>query len=70
MLSTEFRGQGIATQAVRLLVRHLFDGLLINRLEIRMDARNLASERVAIKCGFTKEAWRAEQISYVASTST
>jgi ribosomal-protein-alanine N-acetyltransferase len=55
MFSREHRGRGIATQAVRLLVRHLFDSLLINRLEIRMDTRNLASERVAVKCGFTKE---------------
>lgn len=55
MLSPEHRGRGIATRAVRLLVRHLFDSLLINRLEIRMDTRNQASERVAIKCGFTKE---------------
>lgn len=55
MLSTEHRGRGIATQAVRLLVRHLFDSLLINRLEIRMDTRNLASEKVAVKAGFTKE---------------
>jgi ribosomal-protein-alanine N-acetyltransferase len=55
MLSTDHRGRGIASQALRLLVRHLFDSLLISRLEIRMDTRNLASERVAVKCGFTKE---------------
>ena len=55
MLSTEHRGRGVATQAVRLLARHLFDSLLINRLEIRMDTRNAASERVAIKSGFSKE---------------
>lgn len=55
MLSLEHRGRGIASQAVRLLARHLFDSLLINRLEIRMDTRNAASEQVAIKCGFTRE---------------
>ena len=43
------------TEAVRLLARHLFESMLINRLEIRMDARNLASEKVAIKSGFKKE---------------
>lgn len=32
-----------------------FESLLINRMEIRMGMRNLASERVAIKCGITKE---------------
>ncbi|MCF2909262.1 GNAT family N-acetyltransferase [Pseudoalteromonas sp. DL2-H2.2] len=33
----------------------MFKGHCINRLEIRMDTRNTASERVAIKCGFEKE---------------
>ena len=55
MLSAEHRGAGMASEAVALLSRHLFDSLLINRLEIRMDTHNLASEKVAIKCGFTKE---------------
>jgi RimJ/RimL family protein N-acetyltransferase len=55
MLSGEHRGAGIATKAVLLLVRHLFESTLINRLEIRMDTRNLASEKVAIKAGFKKE---------------
>jgi ribosomal-protein-alanine N-acetyltransferase len=49
------RNRGIMSQAVGLLVRQLFGSLQINRLEIRMDTRNLASEKVAIKCGFTKE---------------
>lgn len=40
---------------VRLLVRYLFDSTLINRLENRMDTRNEASEKVAIKNGFQKE---------------
>jgi [ribosomal protein S5]-alanine N-acetyltransferase len=54
-LTKEYRGRGVATEAVNLLVRFLFNSTLINRLEIRMDTRNLASERVAIKCGFKKE---------------
>jgi ribosomal-protein-alanine N-acetyltransferase len=54
-LSNEYRGRGIGTEAVRLLVRHLFSSTLVNRLEIRMDTRNQASEKVAIKCGFQKE---------------
>jgi RimJ/RimL family protein N-acetyltransferase len=49
------RGKGIVSQAVSLLSSYLFNGLRINRLEIRMDTRNLASQKVAIKCGFTKE---------------
>ena len=54
-LSSEHRGRGITTEAVRLLVRYLFNSSLVNRLEIRMDTRNQASEKVAIKCGFQKE---------------
>ncbi|MBV8665579.1 MAG: GNAT family N-acetyltransferase [Burkholderiaceae bacterium] len=55
IFAVDQRGAGIATEAVTLLSRHLFDLLQINRLEIRMDSRNLASEKVAIKCGFKKE---------------
>lgn len=54
-LSNEYRGRGFVTEAVRLLVRYLFDSTLVNRLEIRMDTRNEASEKVAIKSGFQKE---------------
>lgn len=54
-LASEYRGQGVVTEAVNLLVRYLFNSTLVNRLEIRMDTRNQASERVAIKCGFNKE---------------
>jgi ribosomal-protein-alanine N-acetyltransferase len=46
-LSNEYRGQGIGTEAVRLLVHHLFSSTLLNRLEIRMDTRNQASETSA-----------------------
>lgn len=54
-LSSEHRGRGITTEAVRLLARYLFNSSLVNRLEIRMDTRNQSSEKVAIKCGFQKE---------------
>lgn len=49
------RGKGIMSQAVGLLAQQLFRSMHINRLEIRMDTRNLASEKVALKCGFQKE---------------
>lgn len=62
-LSNEYRGKGIGTEAVRLLVRHLFSSTLVNRLEIRTNARNQASENVAIKCGFKRKACRGEPIS-------
>lgn len=55
LFDIEQRGTGIISQAVTLLTSYLFNGLDINRLEIRMDTNNLASEKVAIKCGFQKE---------------
>lgn len=55
LFDTEQRGKGIVSEAVSLLTDYLFNSLHINRLEIRMDTRNIASEKVAIKCGYTKE---------------
>ncbi len=55
VLAQTQRNRGIATRAVRMLSQYLFNTLLINRLEIRMNTANLASEKVAIKCGFTRE---------------
>ncbi len=55
LFATEQRNRNIMSRAVRLLVDYLFSSRMLNRLEIRMDVRNLASEKVAIKLGFTKE---------------
>jgi RimJ/RimL family protein N-acetyltransferase len=55
LFDVEQRGKGIMSQAVELLTNYLFSSQQINRIEIRMDTNNLASEKVAIKCGFTKE---------------
>ncbi|HEY8938878.1 MAG TPA: GNAT family protein [Cellvibrio sp.] len=51
----EFRNQGIATEAVTLLVKYLFDNKPINRLQIVMPVAHLACEKIALKCGFVKE---------------
>ena len=55
MFSKEFRGKGIMSEAVQLLTDYLFKTLLINRLAIHMHVNNIASEKVAINCGFKKE---------------
>jgi RimJ/RimL family protein N-acetyltransferase len=55
IFSIEHRGKGIASEAIGLLTGYLFNSRLINRLEIRLDVENRASERVAIKCNFKKE---------------
>lgn len=46
---------GIATEAVRQLEKIGFEQLDLHRIAILMDTRNLASERVAQKCGYKKE---------------
>jgi len=46
---------GIATEAVRQLEKVGFEQLDLQRIVILMDTRNLASERVAQKCGYEKE---------------
>jgi RimJ/RimL family protein N-acetyltransferase len=52
---TGLGGQGLATEAVTALARVAFDRLRAQRVEIRLDARNPASRRVAERAGFTFE---------------
>ena len=49
------RGRGVATRAVRLLARWAFDALGVARLELTCGPDNVASQRVAERCGFTRE---------------
>jgi ribosomal-protein-alanine N-acetyltransferase len=55
LFSSESRGKGIMSEAVQLLSDYLFNTMLINRLDIHMNVNNIASEKVAIKCGFKLE---------------
>ncbi len=45
-------GRGYVTEAVRLITAYAFDSLGARRVEIRCDARNIRSARVARRCGF------------------
>jgi RimJ/RimL family protein N-acetyltransferase len=49
------RNQGYATEAVTALVDYLFRAFEINRVECNTVTTNLASLRLAEKCGFTRE---------------
>lgn len=49
-------GKGYVTELTRALARMAFDTLDARRVEIRMDDSNVASWRVAERCGFTLEA--------------
>jgi RimJ/RimL family protein N-acetyltransferase len=48
-------GRGFVTEAVRALNRFAFDQLGARRVEVRMDANNERSRRVAERAGFTFE---------------
>jgi RimJ/RimL family protein N-acetyltransferase len=49
------RGRGIATQALRMLTAWAFAELGLERIELRIDPENPASERVAERVGYTRE---------------
>ncbi|MBN1696150.1 MAG: GNAT family N-acetyltransferase [Spirochaetales bacterium] len=49
------RRKGIMTEAVKLLCGYLFSAKNVNRLEIRTHPDNIASQKVALKAGFTRE---------------
>jgi RimJ/RimL family protein N-acetyltransferase len=49
------RGRGIATDALKLLSRWAFDQLGLQRLQLKADPDNAASQRVAEKAGYQRE---------------
>jgi RimJ/RimL family protein N-acetyltransferase len=55
-LAREARGQGHATRAVRLITAWGFRSLGLERIDLLAATDNPASQRVAERCGFTREA--------------
>jgi RimJ/RimL family protein N-acetyltransferase len=55
-LAPHARGRGVATRAVLMLARWAFEDLKIQRLQLTCGPDNEASQRVAERCGFTREA--------------
>ena len=55
-LHLDYQGQGLMNEAVERLTRFAFDELKLVRLEIRCNARNVASAAVARRGGFAQEA--------------
>lgn len=51
----EARGRGVATRALRLAAHWILGHEGIERLQLRTDALNVGSQRVAEKAGFTRE---------------
>ncbi|GAA1729198.1 GNAT family protein [Isoptericola hypogeus] len=54
-LTPDARGRGVATRAVRLVAGWAFTGLGLARLELTCGPDNVASQRVAERCGFQRE---------------
>ncbi|HEX5448715.1 MAG TPA: GNAT family N-acetyltransferase [Gaiellaceae bacterium] len=52
IVSPHARGRGVAARAVELITRWGFEELGLERLELRIDARNDASQRVAERSGY------------------
>ena len=55
MVAPAARGRGVSTRAVELLTRWGFADLGLERLELRIDVTNVASERVAERAGYRRE---------------
>jgi RimJ/RimL family protein N-acetyltransferase len=54
-IAAPFRGKGIMTQALPVVLRYGREVRGLLRFEAPVFAHNLASERVLLKCGFTME---------------
>jgi RimJ/RimL family protein N-acetyltransferase len=55
-IAAEARGRGLATAALRVVSRWALETLPIARLQLTTHEDNLASQRVAEKAGYTREA--------------
>jgi RimJ/RimL family protein N-acetyltransferase len=55
LFDTASRNKGYTTEALALLVKHLFLTKKINRLQVTAISGNEASKRIAEKCGFQYE---------------
>jgi len=63
LFEPEARGRGYTSEATRLLSDYLFRAYHhIQRLELIMATENKGSERVAQKCGFTREGVMRQQL--------
>jgi len=54
-LAEEYWGNGLATEAVSVLVKYLFETVELNRVHAEVMLENEGSKRVLLKNGFSKE---------------
>lgn len=56
MILPQYNGQGITTEAIKVVLEYGFEDLNMHSIEAVIDPDNIASERVLQKSGFEKEA--------------
>lgn len=54
-LSSQCHGKGYGTEALREMTKFCFENTELKRLWTEVDVRNVASQRILEKCGYTKE---------------
>ncbi|GAA0180997.1 GNAT family N-acetyltransferase [Clostridium sediminicola] len=54
-LAEEYWGKGIASEAISIMIKFLFERVNINRIQAEVMLANKASKKVLLKNGFTKE---------------
>ena len=54
-LHEELQGRGIMTRACKAFIGHLFKTKSLNRIEIKVAARNLKSQAIPTRLGFVRE---------------
>ena len=64
MILPQYNGQGIVTEAIKVVLEYGFENLQMHSIEAVIDPENFASERVLQKNGFVKEAHILENERY------
>lgn len=62
----EARGRGVVPRAARLICRHAFESVGVERLQLTADPSNRASQRVVEKVGFRREGVLRSHMRYPA----
>jgi len=60
MMFPEFRGKGLISEAIKVVVKFGFDVMKLHSIEALIDPDNIASEKVLQKNGFVKEEYLTE----------
>jgi RimJ/RimL family protein N-acetyltransferase len=63
-LSQPFQGKGYGTEAVRELVRYLFDDLNVHRIIANCDPENISAHRLLERVGFRREGCFIDSLWY------